>query len=104
MAKKLLNERFQELAGIKPLENLKEDNIKEQMMYSMEEDPIMKEEVFTALAGLAGVLGMAGITTALEVAMDDPAFQEKHPKAADALQKIIGFMRKVGGAVGKGIK
>ena len=29
MAKKLLNERFQELAGIKPLETLKEDNIKE---------------------------------------------------------------------------
>ena len=67
-------------------------------------DPIMKEEVFTALAGLAGVLGMAGITTALEIAMDDPAFQEKHPKAADALQKIIGFMRNIGGAVGKGIK
>ena len=100
MAKKLLNERFQELAGIKPLETLKEDNIKEQMM----NDPIMKEEVFTALAGLAGVLGMAGITTALEIAMDDPAFQEKHPKAADALQKIIGFMRNIGGAVGKGIK
>ena len=71
---------------------------------SMDNDPIMKEQVFTALAGLAGVLGMAGITTALEIAMDDPAFQEKHPKAADALQKIIGFMRKIGGAVGKGIK
>tara|TARA_B100000287_G_C20302947_1_gene650642 strand:- start:168 stop:482 length:315 start_codon:yes stop_codon:yes gene_type:complete len=104
MAKENLQERFQQLAGIKSLKPLNEDNIKEQMMYSMEEDPIMKEEVFTALAGLAGVLGMAGITTALEMAMDDPSFQEKHPKAAEALQKIIGFMRKIGGAVGKGIK
>tara|TARA_Y100000592_G_scaffold93532_1_gene156857 strand:- start:129 stop:443 length:315 start_codon:yes stop_codon:yes gene_type:complete len=104
MAKENLTERFQKLAGIKPLASLKEDDIKEQMMYSMEEDPIMKEEIFTALAGLAGVLGMAGITTALEVAMDDPSFQEKHPKAAEALQKIIGFMRKIGGDVSKGIK
>ena len=96
MAKKLLNERFQELAGIKPLETLKEDNIKEQMM----NDPIMKEEVFTALAGLAGVLGMAGITTALEIAMDDPAFQEKHPKAAETLNKIFGFLREMGSAAG----
>ena len=100
MAKQLLNERFQELAGIKPLTTLKEDNIKEQMM----NDPVLNEQVFTALAGLAGVLGMAGITTALELAMDDPAFQEKHPKAAEALQKIIGFMSKIGGDVSKGIK
>ena len=104
MAKQQLNERFQELAGIKPLETLKEDNIKEQMMMSMDNDPIMKEQVFTALAGLAGVLGMAGITTALEMAMDDPDFQAKHPKAAEALQKIIGFMQKIGGDVSKGIK
>ena len=98
--KKQLNERFQELAGIKPISTLKEDNIKEQMM----NNPALNEQVFAALAGLAGVLGMAGITTALEMAMDDPAFQEKHPKAAEALQKIIGFMSKIGGDVGAGIK
>ena len=48
--------------------------------------------------------GPAGITTALEIAMDDPDFQAKHPKAADALQKILGFMSKIGGDVSKGIK
>ena len=102
MAKQQLNERFQELAGIKPLNTLKEDtnNIKEQMM----KDPVINEQVFAALAGLAGLLGMAGITTALEIAMDDPDFQAKHPKAADALQKILGFMSKIGGDVSKGIK
>ena len=101
MAKENLTERFQQLAGIKPLAPLNKDDIKEQMMYDMYNDPIMKEQVFTALAGLAGVLGMAGITTALEMAMDDPDFQAKHPKAAEALQKIIGFMQKIGGDVSK---
>jgi len=61
-------------------------------------------EIFTAMAGLAGVIGSAGILTAIEVAMDEPSFQEKHPKAHEALTKIFGFFRKIGGDVGKGIK
>ena len=100
MAKQQLNERFQELAGIKPLARLKEDNIKEQMMHSMEENPVMKEEIFTALAGLAGVIGAAGVTGQIQAAMEDPAIAEKYP----ALAKIFGFLTKIGGDVGRGIK
>ena len=61
-------------------------------------------EIFTAMAGLAGVIGSAGILTAIELAMEDPSFKEKHPKAYDALTKIFGFFKKIGGDVGKGIK
>tara|TARA_R110001592_G_scaffold332295_3_gene615588 strand:- start:49 stop:351 length:303 start_codon:yes stop_codon:yes gene_type:complete len=100
MAKQQLNERFQELAGIKPLATLKEDKIKEQMMHNMETNPIMKEELFTALAGLAGVIGMAGVTGQIQAAMEDPAIAEKYP----ALAKIFGFLSKMGGDLGKGIK
>ena len=60
-------------------------------------------EIFTAMAGLAGLFGAAGITTALEMAAKDPEFQAKHPKAASALEKIFGFMSKIGGAAGPGI-
>ena len=60
-------------------------------------------EIFTAMAGLAGLFGAAGITTALELAAKDPEFQSKHPKAASALEKIFGFMSKIGGAVGSGV-
>ena len=98
MAKKLLNERFQELAGIKPLETLKEDNIKEQMM----NDPIMKEEVFTALAGLAGVLGMAGITTKIQMMLDDKDFEAKYPDAHSAISKIFGSLGTIANDLGKG--
>tara|TARA_R110001592_G_scaffold274356_1_gene541363 strand:+ start:1372 stop:1674 length:303 start_codon:yes stop_codon:yes gene_type:complete len=100
MAKKLLNERFQELAGIKPLARLKEDKLKEQMMYDMETNPVMKEEIFSVLAGLAGVIGAAGVTGQIQAAMGDPAIAEKYP----ALAKIFGFLEKMGGAVGPGIK
>ena len=61
-------------------------------------------EIFQAMAGLAGVIGSAGILTAIELAMEEPSFQEKHPKAHEALTKIFGFFRKIGGDVGKGIK
>jgi hypothetical protein len=56
------------------------------------------------MAGIAGLFGAAGITTALEMAAKDPEFKEKHPKAADALQKLFGFMQKMGSALGSGIK
>tara|TARA_R110001592_G_scaffold350062_1_gene645788 strand:+ start:1468 stop:1782 length:315 start_codon:yes stop_codon:yes gene_type:complete len=104
MAKQQLNERFQELAGIKsmPYNDLKKDtnNIKEQMMHRMEQDPMIKEELFSVLAGLAGVIGMAGVTGQIQAAMEDPAIAEKYP----ALAKIFGFLEKMGGAVGPGIK
>ena len=61
-------------------------------------------EIFTAMAGLAGVLATGGVLTAIELAIEDPSFKEKHPKAYDALTKIGGFFRKIGGDVGKGIK
>jgi len=101
--KTMLNERFQELAGIKPLyeeenEGLKIDNsnpekIKEELM---NEGP----ELWTALGGLVGLIGAAGITTQLQMMAEDPVIAEKYPK----LEKIFTFLAKVGGAVGKGIK
>jgi hypothetical protein len=74
--------------------------------YGISENDMMSEgpEIFTAMAGLAGVIGSAGILSAIEIAMEDPSFKEKHPKAYDALTKIFGFFRKIGGDVGKGIK
>ncbi len=100
MAKENLTERFQELAGIKPLVHLKEEEVKEQFMNRMESNPMLKEELFTALAGLAGVLGMAGVTSQIQMALEDPAIAEKYP----ALAKIFGFLEKIGGDVSKGIK
>ena len=80
--------------------------VDESGMEQYEEYEMMNEgpEIFTAMAGLAGVIGSAGILTAIELAMEDPSFKEKHPKAYDALTKIFGFFRKIGGDVGKGIK
>ena len=100
MAKENLTERFQQLAGMKPLyEN--EDNVKEmdkEEVYEM----LMKEgpELWTALGGLMGVLGAAGIVTSLEMLVQDEAMQEKYPKLA----KMFEILAKIGGAVGKGIK
>lgn len=100
MAKQQLNERFQELAGIKPLVHLKEEEVKEQFMNRMESNPMLNEEIFTALAGLAGVLGIAGVTSQIELALEDPAIAEKYP----ALAKIFGFLQKMGNSLGPGIK
>ena len=100
MAKQQLNERFQELAGIKPLATLSETDIKEQFINRMESNPMIKEEIFTVLAGLAGLIGTAGVTGQIQAAMEDPAIAEKYP----ALSKIFGFLTKMGGAVGPGIK
>ena len=100
MAKENLNERFQELAGIKPLYE-GEDNVKEmdkEEVYEM----LMNEgpELWTALGGLMSVLGAAGIVTSLEMLVQDEAMKEKYPKLA----KMFDILAKVGGAVGKGIK
>lgn len=101
--KTMLNERFQELAGIKPLyeeenEGLKIDNsdpekIKEELM---NEGP----ELWTVLGGLMGVIGAAGITTQLQMMAEDPAIAEKYPK----LEKVFSMLAKIGGALGAGIK
>jgi len=72
---------------------------------TLEEDELNEgPEIFTAMAGLAGIFGAAGITSALEVAVEDPSFKEKHPKAASALEKIFGFMKKIAGDTAPGIK
>ena len=100
MKKTQLTERFQTLAGINKLSVLKEVEVTEQFMNRMESDPMIKEEIFTALAGLAGVLGMAGVTGQIQAAMEDPSIAEKYP----SLAKIFGFLSKIGGDVGAGIK
>ena len=76
----------------------------EMAMYD-EDDEMVNEgpEIFTAMAGLAGLFSAAGITTALEMAAKDPEFQAKHPKAASALEKIFGFMSKIAKDTGAGI-
>ena len=119
MAKENLHERFQQLAGIKPLneahcsEGMRMNNeghcVPMEEGYSMEElrsmmmdgeGKMMNESLFAAIGGLVGVLGAAGVTTAIEMALEDPAIAEKYPKLA----KVFEFLAKVGGAVGKGIK
>jgi hypothetical protein len=60
----------------------------------------LTEGIFAAIGGLVGLLGAAGVTTAIEMALEDPAVAEKYPK----MVKVFEFLRKVGGAVGKGIK
>jgi len=114
--KEAKNENFDLDKLLQEINNLEEGHCAEGM-YMTKEGHCMEEghgmshnmmsegpEIFTAMAGLAGVIGSAGILTAIEVAMDEPSFQEKHPKAHEALTKIFGFFRKIGGDVGKGIK
>ena len=96
MAKEQLQERFQKLAGIKSLTVLKEEEVTEQFINRMETNPVLKEEIFSALAGLAGLLGTAAITTQIEMALEDPTVAEKYP----ALAKIFDVLKKIGNAVG----
>ena len=63
-------------------------------------DHQINESLFAALGGLAGVLGAAGVVTAVEMALEDPAIKEKYPK----LVKVFEFLQKIGGALGSGIK
>ena len=100
MKKTKLNERFQKLAGIKQITVLKEVEVTEQFISRMEANPMLKEELFTVLAGLAGVIGSAGVVGQIQDAMNDPAIAEKYP----ALAKIFGFLTQIGGDVGPGIK
>ncbi len=98
MEKQKLQERFHQLAGIKPLyENEEVESIKE---YTKEDLLNEGPELWTVLGGLMGVLGAAGITTQLQMMAEDPAIAEKYPK----LEKVFTFLAKVGGALGSGIK
>ena len=66
----------------------------------MEGSEPINEQLFAALGGLAGLLGAAGVVTAVEMALEDPAIKEKYPK----LVKVFEFLQKIGGALGSGIK
>ena len=96
MAKEQLQERFQKLAGIKSLTVLREEEVTEQFMHRINENPLLKEEIFTVLAGLAGLIGTAGVTAQIQSALEDPAVAEKYP----ALAKIFDVLKKIGNAVG----
>ena len=100
MSKQNLKERFSQLAGIKPLYEMDDKEMESTKEITKEE--LMNEgpELWTALGGLVGLIGAAGITTQLQMMAEDPAIAEKYPK----LEKIFTFLAKVGGAVGSGIK
>ena len=76
------------------------EELKAMMEETDNEGKMMNESLFAAIGGLVGVLGAAGVTSAIEMALEDPAIAEKYPKLA----KVFEFLAKVGGAVGKGIK
>ena len=65
----------------------------------LNEDPSM----WSAIGGIMGLLGTASIVASLEMMSEDPAMQEKYPKATDALRKIFGFLGKVGGDMASGM-
>jgi len=68
------------------------DNIDETLQTRLNEDPSM----WSAIGGIMGLLGTASIVASLEMMSEDPAMQEKYPKATDALKKIFGFLRNTG--------
>ena len=100
MSRKVLSERLQELAGIKSFESVNEDLPEKKV----DEKDMMNESIFGAVAGIMGLFGTAGIMVALENAAEDPEFKEKHPKAAETLTKIFGFLRDIGGAAGSAMR
>ena len=95
-----LQERFHQLAGIKPLYEMYEDEDMDE--YGMTKEELLNEgpELWTALGGLVSIIGAAGITTQLQMMAEDPAIAEKYPK----LEKVFSFLSKVGGSLAKGIK
>ena len=98
MGKKVINERFQQLAGIKPLYENEEDKTTKEIT----KEDLLNEgpELWTVLGGLMGVIGAAGITTKLQMMAEDPVIAEKYPE----LEKVFTFLAKIGGALGSGIK
>ena len=65
--KKPLNERFQQLAGRKPLYHRTQT---------------VNEQVIAAAAGIVGMISAAGGLAALQIAMEKKETREKHPKLA----------------------
>ena len=65
----------------------------------LNEDPSM----WSAIGGIMGLLGSASIVASLQMMSEDPAMKEKYPKATDALNKIFGFLGKVGGDMSSGM-
>ena len=104
MAKQNLNERFQQLAGIKSLYENEETPVEisgEEMKEFLMQEGELNEGVFAAIGGLIALLGAAGVTTALEMALEDPAVAEKYPTFA----KIIDSLKAIGNSsLVKGIK
>jgi len=101
MSKKVLSERLQELAGIRSFESVNETPEKAD---EGNKKDMMNESIFGAVAGIMGLFGTAGIMVALEQAAEDPEFKEKHPKAAETLTKIFGFLRDIGGVAGSAMR
>ena len=122
--KQTLTEIFQELAGIVPLaeaipsradrytdpEDPRKDDTNEERSieisgeemkeYLMQEGE-MNEGIFTAIGGLIAILSAAGVTTAVELALEDPAIAEKYPKLTD----LFGALKSIGNSgLTKGIK
>ena len=104
MAKQNLNERFQQLAGIKSLYENEETPVEisgEEMKEFLMQEGELNEGVFAAIGGLIALLGAAGVTTALEMALEDPAVSEKYPK----LTKVFDALKAIGNSgLTKGIK
>ena len=73
--KKTLNERFQQLAGIKPIYETSKKSI--------------NEELATAAAGFVALVSAAGGMAALQMKMENPETRKKHPKLA-AFLDILG--------------
>ena len=109
-----LTERLQELAGIKEVspftrrkpqasgneEDIVEISGEEMKDFLMQEGEL-NEGVFAAIGGLIALLGAAGVTTALEMALEDPAISEKYPK----LTKVFDALKAIGNSgLTKGIK
>jgi len=92
------NERFQELAGIKPL--YENEDIKSIKEYTKEE--LMNEgpELWTTLGGIMGVIGAANVVGQIQAMAEDPIIGEKYPK----LKELFSMLAKLGGSLGSGIK
>ena len=114
--KKPLLERFQQLAGIKPLYEMTEGACYGEDGKPMPEAHCMEENIDeqidpgTAIAAVSGMLGMisaAGGLAAINIAMENPETKEKHPKLAAFLDLLDGLGKgassaKRGGSVAGG--
>jgi len=91
MAKENLNERLQQLAGIKSLYENEETPVEisgEEMKEFLMQEGELNEGVFAAIGGLIALLSAAGVTTAIEMALEDPAIAEKYPKLKDVFDSL----------------